>query len=147
MLKETDAAKWARDTGANLLVQPAVRQMGDTRQLSFSISLAGSPFQIAAGEVSGPAAEHFRLEDELTQKLVAALKVHLASGGAVPTAAPVSLPVGAPQTDYVVALGNLEHYDDRKSVEQAITLLYADPRRRELRAGAGRARARVSLLL
>ena len=69
MLKETDVAKWARDTGANLLVQPAVRQMGDTRQLSFSISLAGSPVQIAAGEVTGPAAEHFRLEDELTQKL------------------------------------------------------------------------------
>ena len=127
MLKETDAAKWARDTGANLLVQPAVRQMGDTRQLSFSLSLAGSPLQIAAGEVSGPAAEHFRLEDELTQKLAAALKVHLASGGAVPTAAPVSLPVGAPQTDYVVALGHLEHYNDRKSVEQAITLLSRIP--------------------
>ena len=127
MLKETDAAKWARDTGANLLVQPAVRQMGDTRQLSFSLSLAGSPLQIAAGEVSGPAAEHFRLEDELTQKLAAALKVHLASGGAVPTAAPVSLPVGAPQTDYVVALGHLEYYNDRKSVEQAITLLSRIP--------------------
>ena len=74
MLKETDVSKWARDTGANLLVQPAVRQMGDTRQLSFSISLAGSPVQIAAGEVTGPAAEHFRLEDELTQKLASALK-------------------------------------------------------------------------
>ena len=127
MLKETDAAKWARDTGANLLVQPAVRQMGDTRQLSFSISLAGSPVQIAAGEVTGPAAEHFRLEDELTQKLVAALKVHLATGGAVPTPAPASVPAGAPQTDYVVALGHLEHYDDKDSVEKAISLLTRIP--------------------
>ena len=127
MLKETDAAKWARDTGANLLVQPAVRQMGDTRQLSFSISLAGSPVQIAAGEVTGPAAEHFRLEDELTQKLVSALKVHLASGGAVPTPAPASVPAGAPQTDYVVALGYLERYDDPASVQRAIDLLRKIP--------------------
>jgi serine/threonine protein kinase/tetratricopeptide (TPR) repeat protein len=127
MLKETDSAKWARDTGANILVQPAVRQMGDTRQLSFSISLAGSPVQIAAGEVSGPAAEHFRLEDELTQKLVASLQLHLASGGTVPTPAPASVPAGAPQTDYVVALGHLEYYNDKDSVEKAISLLSRIP--------------------
>ncbi len=124
MLKETDPSKWTRDTGANLLVQPAVRQMGETRQLSFSISLAGSPIQIAAGEVSGPAAEHFRLEDELTQKLVAALKIQLAKGAA---AAPASLPAGAPQTDYVVALGYLERYDDPASVTRAIEILKAIP--------------------
>jgi Flp pilus assembly protein TadD/TolB-like protein len=127
MLRETDAAAWARDTGANLIVQPAVRQMGDTRQLSFSISLANSPVQIAAGEVSGPAAEHFRLEDELTQKLVAALQLHLASGGPVRTPAPASIPPGAPQTDYVIALGYLERYEDRASVEKAISLLTRIP--------------------
>jgi serine/threonine protein kinase/tetratricopeptide (TPR) repeat protein len=127
MLRETDAAKWARDTGANLLVQPAVRQIGDTRQLSFSITLAGSPVQIAAGEVTGPAAEHFRLEDELTQKLAAALKVHLASGDGSPTPAPASVPAGAPQTDYVVALGYLERYDDPASVQRAIDLLRKIP--------------------
>ena len=127
MLKETDLAKWARDTGANLLVQPAVRQMGDTRQLSFSISLAGSPVQIAAGEVTGPAAEHFRLEDELTREIVAALKVHLATGVAVPTPAPVSVPAGTSQTDYVVALGHLERYEDKASIEKAISLLTRIP--------------------
>jgi tetratricopeptide (TPR) repeat protein len=127
MLKETDAAKWARDTGANLLVQPAVRQMGDTRQLSFSLSLAGSPVQIAAGEVTGPAAEHFRLEDELAQKLASALKIHLASGGTVPTPGPAGVPAGAAQTDYVVALGHLERYDDKASVEKAISLLTQMP--------------------
>ena len=127
MLKETDAAKWARDTGANLLVQPAVRQIGDTRQLSFSITRAGSPVQIAAGEVTGPAAEHFRLEDELTQTLASALKVHLVTGGAVPTPGPASVPAGAPQTGYVVALGHLERYDDKTSVEKAIALLTRIP--------------------
>lgn len=127
MLKETDVAKWARDTGANLLVQPAVRQLGDTRQLSFSISVAGSPVQIAAGEVTGPAAELFRLEDELTQKMVAALKIHLATGGPVPTSTPPSVPAGAAQTDYVVALGYLEHDTDKASLDKAISLLTRIP--------------------
>ncbi|MGA7992205.1 MAG: tetratricopeptide repeat protein, partial [Thermoanaerobaculia bacterium] len=127
MLRETDPAKWARDTGANLIVQPAVRQMGDTRQLSFSISLAASPVQIAAGEVSGPAAEHFQLEDELAQKLVASLRLHLASGGLAQPPARAAIPAGAPQTDYVVALGYLEHYNDEVSVEKAISLLSRIP--------------------
>jgi Flp pilus assembly protein TadD/TolB-like protein len=127
LLTETDAAKWARDTGANLLVQPVVRQMGDTRQLSFSISLAGSPVQLAAGEVSGPAAQHLLLEDELTQKLAAALQLRLATAGTVPSPAAPSVPAGAPQTDYVVALGYLEHYNDKASVEKAISLLTLIP--------------------
>ena len=125
MLKETDPAKWARDTGANLLVQPAVRQMGDTRELSFSLSLAGSPIQIAADAVSGPAADHFRLEDELAQKVAGVLRIHLAKSGTPPRAAPV--PAGSPQTDYVVALGYLERYDDRASVDKAIALLTRIP--------------------
>jgi serine/threonine-protein kinase len=127
MFAETDPAKWARDTGANVLVQPAVRQMGDTRQLSFSVFLAGSPVQLAADEVTGPAAEHFRLEDELTRKLVSALSVHLTSGGlASPRPAP-SLPSGSGQTDYVVALGYLERYDDQESVKKAVALLSGIP--------------------
>ena len=125
MLRETDPVKWARDTGANLLVQPAVRQMGDTRQLSFSIALAGSPVQIAAGEVTGLSAEHFRLEDELTEKLAAALKIHLETGASVPTPAP-GVPAGPQQTNYIVALGYLERYD-RTSVDRAIGLLEAIP--------------------
>ena len=126
MLRETDPGKWARDTGANLIVQPAVRQMGETRQLSFVIALAGSPIQVAAGEVTGPAAEHFRLEDELTRKLAAALRIHLETGGAVRTPAPVIAP-GAPQTNYIVALGYLERYEDRAAVDRAIALLEAIP--------------------
>ncbi|MHB1046456.1 MAG: protein kinase domain-containing protein [Thermoanaerobaculia bacterium] len=124
MLRETDPVKWARDTGANLLVQPAVRQMGNTRQLSFSIALAGSPVQIAAGEVTGLSADHFRLENELTEQLAAALRVHLETGASVPTP---GVPAGPQQTNYIVALGHLERYDDRASVDRAIDLLEAIP--------------------
>jgi serine/threonine-protein kinase len=123
--KEADPLKWAREKGANIFVQPAVRQMGDKRQLSFSISLAGSPVQIAAGEVTGPDAEHFKLEDELSEKLVSALRLHVAPGATAPARPPI--PAGAAQTDYVVALGHLERYDDATSVQQALNLLKAVP--------------------
>jgi tetratricopeptide (TPR) repeat protein len=123
MLQETDLAKWARDTGANLLVQPAVRQVGDTRQLSYTVLLAGSPVQLAAGEVTGPATEHFRLEDELTQKLITTLRVQLASGAPASAPASSTFAPGPAQTDYVVATGYLERYDDKDSVEKAISLL------------------------
>jgi len=127
MLKETDPAKWARDTGANLIVQPAVRQMGDRGQLSFSVFPVGSLVQIAAGEVTGPASEYFRLEDELTQKLVAALRIHLAGGRVAATRGPPPVAPGAGQTDYVIALGCLERYDDEDSVQKAIQLLTKIP--------------------
>jgi serine/threonine-protein kinase len=127
MLKETDPARWVRDTGANLLVQPALRQMGETRQLSFSMALAGSPIQIASGEVTGPAAEHFRLEDELVRKLTAALSIHLAERDRVPATATPSIASGAAQTDYLVALGYLERYDDPAQVRKAIDLLTQIP--------------------
>ncbi|HUM02729.1 MAG TPA: tetratricopeptide repeat protein [Thermoanaerobaculia bacterium] len=127
MLKETDPSKWARDTGANLLLQPAVRQMGDQRQLSFSVSLAGSPVQIAADEVTGPASDHFRLEEQLTRKLISALQVHLAGGVSAATPASPAVSPGPAQTDYVVALGYLERYDDRDSVDKAIDLLSKIP--------------------
>ena len=107
-----------------------------------SISLAGSPIQIAAGEVSGPAAEHFRLEDELALKVASALRLHLATGAAVPTPIPSSVPAGPSQTDYVVALGHLELYEDASSIDQAIALLARIPggeRSAPVQAALGRA--------
>ncbi len=141
MLKDADPVKWARDTGANLLVQPAIRQMGAVRELSFSIALAGSPVQIAAGRVEGPADEQFRLEDQLVAKIVDALQIHLATGRAVRTPGP-AIPAGPAQTDYVVALGYLRRYDDAESLRKAVGLLMAIPggeRTAEVQAALARA--------
>ena len=123
--KETDPLKWAREKGANILVQPAVRQMGEERQLSFSITRSGSPVQIAADEVRGAAAEHFKLEDDLARKLVSALRLQAVPGAS--TTARSSIPAGVAQTDYVVALGHLERYDDPASIQKAIDLLKKIP--------------------
>jgi tetratricopeptide (TPR) repeat protein/TolB-like protein len=121
---ETDPAKWARDTGANLLVQPLVRQNGERMQMAFFVTLAGSPVQVAAGEVTGQASEPFGLEEELTGKLLASLEVQ-ATGGGGPKAEPI--PAGRSQVDYVLALGHLERWDDPASIAKAIGLLSGIP--------------------
>ena len=121
---ESDPAKWARDTGANLLVQPLVRQTGERMQMAFFVTLAGSPVQVAAGEVTGRASEPFGLEEELTGKLLASLEVQV-SGGSRAKEEPIA--AGRSQVDYVLALGYLERWDDPASIGKAIDLLTAIP--------------------
>jgi len=135
-VREGDPSRSARDTGANLLVQPMVRQTGDRLQLSYSLVLAGSPVQLAADEVEGPPSELFRLEEELTARLLGSLQLHLGE------------PAGRDEVtatregDYVLALGYLEQWDDPASLEKAIQLLSALPRGSEsarVQAALGRA--------
>ena len=76
---EMDAAKVARDTGANLILAPSARKSGDQVQLSYSLALATSPVQVDAGEVTGLESEWFRLENELFTKICGSLEL---AGGA-----------------------------------------------------------------
>ena len=81
---ETDAAKVARDTGANLILAPSARKSGDQVQLSYSLALATSPVQIDAGEVTGLESDWFRLENELFARICGSLELGLAAGSGPP---------------------------------------------------------------
>src|SRR5262249_4454288 len=98
--RETDVAKWAKDTGANLLVQPIARQTGDDLRLSFSMTRPGSPVLLAGDEVTGSANEPFPLEDELAARLLASLDVRTE-----PVKPKFEVPQGAPQVDTILAMG------------------------------------------
>src|SRR5271169_1590575 len=122
---ETDAAKVARDTGANLILAPSARKSGDQVQLSYSLALATSPVQIDAGEVTGLESDWFRLENELYAKICASLQLGLAGGTGPPPRDEIAR--GAPQRDYVVALGCLERADDPALLRQAAEILERIP--------------------
>ena len=77
------------------------------------------------GQGDGSGRRALPAEDELTQKLVAALKVHLATEAPC-RRRPPTVPAGPAQTDYVVALGYLE-LRRRVSVQQAIDVLKRIP--------------------
>ena len=120
---ETDAAKVARDTGANLLLAPSARKSGDEVQLSYSLALSASPVQIDAGEVTGPESDWFRLENELAAKICASLE--LAREAGPPPRDEITR--GPSQSDYVVALGCLERADDPALLQKAAGILEKIP--------------------
>jgi tetratricopeptide (TPR) repeat protein len=120
---EMDAAKVARDTGANLILTPSARKSGDQVQLSYSLALATSPVQIDAGEVTGLESEWFRLENELYAKICGSLE--LAGGSGPPPREEIAR--GPPQSDYVVALGCLERTDDPAMLRKAAETLERIP--------------------
>jgi tetratricopeptide (TPR) repeat protein len=122
---ETDAAKVARDTGANLILAPSARKSGDQVQLSYSLALATSPVQIDAGEVIGLESDWFRLENELYRKICASLELGLAGGTGPPPREEITR--GPPQSDYVVALGCLERADDPALLRKAVEILEKIP--------------------
>jgi serine/threonine-protein kinase len=122
---ETDPAKAAKDTGANLILAPSARKSGDQVQLSYSLALATSPVQIDAGEVTGPESEWFRLENELVAKICASLDLGIAGGSGPPRRE--ELARGAPQSDYLVALGCLERVDDASLLGKAAEILERIP--------------------
>ena len=120
---ETDAAKVARDTGANLILAPSARKSGDEVQLSYSLALSTSPVQLDAGEVTGPESDWFRLENELSAKICASLE--LAQGAVPPPRDEITR--GPSQSDYVVALGCLERADDPALLQKAAGILEKIP--------------------
>jgi tetratricopeptide (TPR) repeat protein len=137
--RETDPAKAARDAGANLILQPGVRQAGSRLQFIYSLRLASSPEQLDSDEVTGPESDVFHLEDELAKKIAASLDIRFGGGAEAPRGAILS---GRSQNDYLVALGHLERYDDRAEVQKAIDLLRRIPHAADLalvQAALGRA--------
>ena len=135
---ETDAAKVARDTGANLILTPSARKSGDQIQLSYSLALATSPVQIDAGEVLGSERDWFRLENELYAKICTSLAVVGGTGASRRE----EIAPGPSQSEYFVALGCLERTDDPGQLRNAIDILEKLPSGKDsalIQAALGRA--------
>ena len=121
---ETDVAKVARDTGANLILAPSARTSGGQVQLSYSLALSASPVQIDGGEVTGPESDWFRLENELASKICASLELGLGREFGPPHE---EITRGPSQSEYVVALGSLERSDDASLLRKGASILEGIP--------------------
>ena len=117
---DPELARYARDRGANLLLQGAYRSQGDRVRLTYSLLATSSLAILAGDEVEGSASDQFAVEDRLVESVLASLRVHLESVAAAGAVAANRPSEGEP---YYKALGLLRRYDDPRSLLQAIDLL------------------------
>jgi len=119
--KQTDPYRVATSVGASIVVSGSFQRADDRIRITFAILNAGDKRQIAVDQVTGPASDLFALQDEVADRVAGKLKLPARPGGE--TASTSGLKTASQQERYVQALGSLQRYDKRASVEEAIGLL------------------------
>jgi serine/threonine protein kinase/Flp pilus assembly protein TadD len=117
--KDSEVLQAARDLGANLLVLGTLQRQGDIYRITYRVLNVRDGVQIAANSVDGSASDLFALQDALADRVAKDLRFP----GAVrrPTVAPGL--DASQQERYLQAIGLLQRYDKRDSVERALQLL------------------------
>jgi tetratricopeptide (TPR) repeat protein len=110
-------ASIARRLGANTLVSGTLQRENDRYRITYRI-LDVSGKQIAANALDGAAL--FVLQDEIADSVVKDLRLRR---GAQRTPTPSGLDTPALQERYLAAIGLLQRYDRRDSVEKALQIL------------------------
>jgi eukaryotic-like serine/threonine-protein kinase len=125
---DAEIARFARERGANLLLQCSYRSQGDTVRLTYRLLSPSSLAILAGDEVEGATRDQFALEDRLFENVLSSLRLQVGHTGA-PAAASAAVVAQRPSAGepYFRALGLLQRYDDPKALASAIDVLSAIP--------------------
>jgi tetratricopeptide (TPR) repeat protein len=125
---DAEIAKFARERGANLLLQCSYRSQGDTVRLTYRLLSPTSLAIVAGDEVEGASKDQFALEDRLFENVLASLRLQVGRTGA-PAAASAAAVAQRPSAGepYFRALGLLQRYDDPKALTSAVDTLSTIP--------------------
>ena len=133
----SNAGELARDAGANLLLRGTVHRDRARTRISYALTDPASGRQLAAAVLTGTNEDIFDLQDELAERVAKDLQL------GTTTSQPLGPTSAEGQDDYLKALGLLQRYEDRASVERAVALLEEltaeSPGSAALHAAAGRA--------
>ena len=110
-------ASVARRLGANTLLAGTLQRENDRYRITYRL-LDASGKQIAANALDGPAL--FALQDQIADSVIKDLRLRR---GAQRTPTPSGLDTPAEQERYLEAIGLLQRYDRKDSVEKAIVIL------------------------
>jgi serine/threonine-protein kinase len=141
---EQDVLRIARSLGANVVVLGTFQREGQVLRITYKVVNTRDNLQVAAGSVDGSASDVFALQDRLADAVLRDL--HLPVRSRKPTAPP-GLDAPGQQERYLQAIGLLQRYDKRESVEQALEILSALARERPRSAIVQAALARADLAL
>jgi serine/threonine-protein kinase len=127
-VSDAEIARFARERGANLLLQCSYRSQGDTVRLTYRLLSPTSLAILAGDEVEGAAKDQFALEDRLFENVLASLRLQVGRTGA-PAAANAAVVAQRPAAGepYFRALGLLRRYDDPDALASAIDILASIP--------------------
>jgi serine/threonine protein kinase/Flp pilus assembly protein TadD len=133
----------ARGLGANLIVQGTFQRQGDKVRITYRVINASNGVQIAANTLDGSASDLFSLQDTLAD--VVARDLHFPGARRRQT---LSSGLDADQqARYLQAIGLLQRYDRRDSVERALEILRGLARERPNAAPVAAALGRASLAM
>jgi Flp pilus assembly protein TadD/TolB-like protein len=116
---EPDALEAVRRLGANLAVVPALQREATRVRITYRLVALRDGIQIAANSLTGSASDLFALQDAMADSVAKDLRL---PGAARRPMLPPWLDASQ-QERYLQAIGLLQRYDKRDSVEQALQLL------------------------
>ena len=116
---QSDPLKVARGLGASVLLRGSVQRSGDRVRITYSIWDVGRGAELAGGTLDGAASDLFELQDRLVARVSEKESLPM-SGRTLP---PSGLASGDEQERYLKAVGLLQRYNTRASVDEALGLL------------------------
>ena len=117
--ERSDPLEVARNLGASLLLRGSVQKSGDRLRITYSLWDVGGAREISGGTLDGSAAELFELQDRLVARVSEAESLPM-TGRTSPGPGLVS---AENQENYLKAVGLLQHYNTKASVEESAAIL------------------------
>jgi serine/threonine-protein kinase len=115
----SDPLRVARNLGASVLLRGSVQRNSDRVRITYSLWDVGRGTEISGGTLDGSASDLFELQDRLVARVSEAQSAPMTGR----TPPPSGLGSAENQERYLKAVGLLQHYNTKASVDEAVAIL------------------------
>ncbi|HET7451728.1 MAG TPA: tetratricopeptide repeat protein, partial [Thermoanaerobaculia bacterium] len=115
---DSDPARVARSLGAAVYLRGSVQRSEDRVRITYSLFDAARGVELSGGTLDGSASEIFDLQDRLVARVSEAESMPVRRA-----APPTGLEAAGQQERYLKAVGLLQHYNTKASVDEAVAIL------------------------
>jgi TolB-like protein len=118
---DPDPGRVAKSLGAAVYLRGSVQRNNDRVRITYSLFDAARGVELAGGTLDGSAADMFELQDRLVARVSEAESIPMKRG----TSPSSGLDEPGQQERYLKAVGLLQHYNTKASVDEAVGILEA----------------------
>ena len=116
---DPDPGRVARNLGASVYLRGSVQRSSDRVRITYSLFDAARGVELSGGTLDGSASDLFELQDRLVARVSEAEAMPMKRAASPPT----GLEAPGQQERYLKAVGLLQHYNTKASVDEAIGIL------------------------